>query len=104
MKTQRAKACDISIKVRQAVYERDEGMCIICRRPGIPNAHYIPRSSGGLGVEQNVVTLCEDCHDRYDHTLERPELGEKIREYLENIYLDWVEDDLIYKNALRCGR
>ena len=48
--SKRSKACDISPKVRQIVYDRDGGCCIICGKQGIPNAHYISRAHGGLGV------------------------------------------------------
>ena len=63
-KTKRAQACDIPIVVRDAVYSRDNKCCIICGSPNAKaNAHYIPRSHGGLGIEQNIVTLCLACID-----------------------------------------
>ena len=49
MKSKRAKACNITLKVKQAVYERDLGLCVICHKQGIPNAHYIRRSQGRIG-------------------------------------------------------
>ena len=33
----------------------------------MPNAHYISRAHGGLGIEENIVTLCLDCHNNYDN-------------------------------------
>lgn len=59
----------IPAKVKKAVAIRDEvdGLpcCLICGQPAPPSAytafscaHYIPRSAGGKGVEENVVTLC----------------------------------------------
>ena len=44
MKSKRTKACEISLKTKERVYQRDGGLCIKCHRPGIPNAHYIRRS------------------------------------------------------------
>lgn len=53
--------------------------------------------SGGLGIEQNVVTGCIECHTAYDNGSKREEIGNKIKEYLQSIYGDsWNEDDLIY--------
>ena len=46
----RTKACSITKKVKMIVYERDEGLCIFCGKPGSPVAHVISRAHGGLGV------------------------------------------------------
>lgn len=91
-------ACAISPKVKAEVWERDGGCCILCLSPAAaPNAHYIPRSHGGLGVPENIVTLCQRCHDRYDNSAERPFLREEIQEYLQEIYPEWEEEKLIYR-------
>ena len=72
MKSKRSKACDILQKVKEAVWERDGHRCIICHsRIAMPNAHFIPRSKGGLGIEENIVTLCTNfseckCHYKFD--------------------------------------
>lgn len=63
----------------------------------MPNAHFIPRSSGGLGIEQNIVTLCSECHYRYDMTTEREQIKKLIKNYLSRKYKNWNEDELIYK-------
>lgn len=99
MKTKRAKATDISQKVKKAVWERDGERCIICgSHYAMPNAHYIPRSKGGLGIEENIVTLCMNCHNAYDHTIQRPYFEKKIREYLQESYgASWNEKDLVYR-------
>lgn len=102
MKSKRSKACDISQKVKQEVWERDGHRCIICGNPvAMPNAHYIPRSQGGLGIPENVVTLCtmNGCHHKFDFGTkeESEEIGEKIKEYLMSIYPDWNEEDLVYR-------
>lgn len=105
-KSKRAKACDISQKVKQEVWERDGGCCVYCGNNYnvMPNAHYIPRSDGGLGIPQNIVTLCtnltpKQCHYKFDNGTkeEREEIGEKIRERLMEHYPDWNEEDLYYK-------
>lgn len=101
MKTARSKACDITQAVKKKVWERDEQKCIVCwSRNAMPNAHFIPRSHGGLGVEQNIVTLCQDCHRAYDQSHQRPTYQAYIRNYLKEKYGDeWSEDKLIYKKG-----
>lgn len=95
----RAKACDISQEVKVRVWERDKGCCIICGSPiAAPNAHYIRRSQGGLGIEQNVVTLCTDCHNEFDNGSGKysQAIKKAVRDYLKGQYDDWNEKDLIY--------
>lgn len=96
--SKRAKALAISAETREKVWCRDAGRCVYCRRPGLPEAHYIARSHGGLGIPENILTLCRRCHDRYDHgTREQRELMRGIfREYLQFFYPDWDESKLIY--------
>jgi len=55
---------------RQRVYSRDDYQCQNCRRRGGPygdvelHAHHIvPKSRGGVHRFENLVTLCEPCHD-----------------------------------------
>jgi 5-methylcytosine-specific restriction endonuclease McrA len=96
-KSKRSKATDISPKVKQKVYERDNKLCIVCYQLGIPDAHYIRRTQGGLGIEENVVTLCRTCHHEYDDGSKREEIGERIKQYLKSIYGDsWDEEKLKY--------
>ena len=98
MKSRRSKACDIPKKVKDRVWERDNGRCVVCGDwRAMPNAHYINRAQGGLGIEQNIVTLCAKCHFSYDHTSERPVMRERIKAYLKECYPDWNEADLYYK-------
>lgn len=98
MKSNRSKACDIKSVVKHKVFLRDNGRCILCGSPyGQPNAHYISRAQGGLGIEKNIVTLCLDCHHRFDQTTYRQEIKEYIKNYLSLMYKDWNEKDLIYQ-------
>lgn len=97
MKSRRTKACDITKKVKDRVWARDNERCILCgTHYAMPNAHYIPRSHNGLGIEQNIVTLCIQCHDAYDHTTKREEIGAFIKDYLKSKYTDWNEEKLKY--------
>lgn len=96
-KSKRSKLTDISEKVRKVVYERDKGLCVVCGKTGIPNGHFIRRSQGGLGIEQNIVTLCPICHNNYDNGFYRQEIYNIIAEYLKGIYgATWCERDLVY--------
>lgn len=97
MKSRRAKACDISRKVKSIVWERDLHCCILCGAPGAPNAHYISRGQSGLGIEQNVVTLCSDCHRAYDQTAQRESYRREIENYLRAKYENWGDMCLTYK-------
>ena len=99
MKTARSKACDIKQATKKKVWERDGERCIVCGNPqAMPNAHFIPRSKGGLGVEQNIVTLCQNCHHAYDNTVQRPFFRKYIQEYLQSKYgAEWDEEKLYYK-------
>lgn len=99
LSSKRAKACAISAKTKKVVCERDDGLCVVCGKPGLPEAHYIPRSRGGLGIEQNIITLCRSCHRQFDsgEAWQKEEIGAKLKKYLESKYPDWDEEDLIYK-------
>ena len=98
LKSKRSRACDISKAVKDKVWERDNHRCIICGNPfAMPNAHYIPRSKGGLGIEQNIVTLCQRCHHTTDHTEHREFMLGKIEKYLNAKYSDWNKEDLTYR-------
>ncbi|MDE6398764.1 MAG: HNH endonuclease [Clostridiales bacterium] len=94
---ERTKACAISKAVKETVYKRDRGRCILCGRPGLPEAHYIPRSKGGLGIEQNIVTLCRPCHDLMDNTTARESLRRRVKEHLDLWYPNFSDTDRIYK-------
>ena len=106
MKSKRSKACDISQKVKQAVWERDGGCCVVCGNNYnvMPNGHFISRAKGGLGIEENIVTLCTEltpnkCHRKYDFGTkqEREEIGNKIENYLKSKYPNWDKEKLFYK-------
>ena len=97
MQSKRTKALAIPESVKRAVYERDGGRCVLCSRFGEPNAHFIARSHGGLGIEENIVTLCPECHRRYDQTTDRKWIREYLQDYLVRQYPGWDVTKLIYK-------
>ena len=98
MASKRSKACDISPKVRQEVLERDGHRCIICgTNYGLQIAHYISRARSGLGVAQNLATMCVSCHSSMDNGKHHKELQKAVREHLQAHYEAWDENNLIYK-------
>lgn len=106
MKSKRSKATDISDKVKKKVWERDNGCCVICGNNYnvMPNAHYISRVKGGLGIEQNIFTACtrlteNDCHYKFDNGRkeEKEQLKAIVKDYFISIYPDWDENELYYK-------
>lgn len=107
--SRRSKACDISQKVKDRVWQRDGGRCVYCGNSYnvMPNSHFISRKNGGLGIEQNIVTLCTNltdnqCHLRFDSGTkeERQRIREHIKEYLKECYPEWNEDFLKYRRNL----
>ena len=99
--SKRAKATDISQKVKEIVWNRDSHKCIYCEKvvpKSCANAHFIKRSQGGLGIPENIVTLCPECHSKEDNGLNTTLYEEYIGNYLKSIYgSNWHIQDLIYK-------
>ena len=102
------KAKNIPAAVKQAVAQRDSvedyPCCINCGRPAPPErptafscAHFVSRAQGGLGIEENIVTLCPECHRRYDQTTAREKMRNFLREHLKSKYPDWDEEKLYYR-------
>ena len=66
----------------------------------MPNAHYLSRAHGGLGIEENIVTLCMKCHHNLDNGKDkdlRDAIKRKIEAHLKRFYPDWNIDSLKYK-------
>ena len=100
--SKRAKACAIPKSVKDRVWERDHHCCVYCHSlNAAPNAHFIRRSSGGLGIEENILTLCPACHYQFDSGQKetREEMYRYFRDYLKIFYHDWHEKNLIYRKG-----
>ena len=100
-KKDRTKATDIQQGVKQIVWERDNHQCIFCHK-NVPmdnaNAHFIKRSQGGLGIPENIVTLCSKCHYEEDFGKDSKVYEYSIENYLRNYYGEsWNKEKLIYK-------
>lgn len=96
----RTKSTNIPFRVKSEVYARDHGFCIFCGRPGYPEAHYISRTRGGLGIPENIVTACRECHRRMDASEERPQYLKRAKEYLDILYPDFTDEMRIYKKGV----
>ena len=98
MKQTKAKA--ISTKTKKKVWDRDGGECIICGNPNAePSCHYIRRSKGGLGIEENIVTLCARHHLMLDspNSPEQKLLREVVKNYLHRLYPNFPDEKRIYR-------
>ena len=92
------KATSISPQTKSKVWRRDCGRCVLCGSINAgPHCHYVRRSQGGLGVEQNIWTGCEVCHRNFDSEPTSGPLHEIIKTYLKGWYEDWDESELVYK-------
>ena len=101
--SKRSCACEFSKKERRKIYERDDHSCIFCNMGIFPQAdhrlevaHYIPRSQGGLGIEQNGALACKWHHHMLDNGELAGLLEGKMKEYLMAHYPEWDEDKLRY--------
>lgn len=62
------------------------------------NAHFIPRSAGGLGIPENIFTACDDCHREQDNGKNTKLYDETAEKHLKRIYKKkWKIEKLIYK-------
>lgn len=109
-KDTRARAITIEVKRRVAARDSFDGWpcCVNCGAAAPEelcwsNAHVISRAQGGLGCEENIVTLCPLCHRRYDQTTERSKIREHLREYLMGKYPGWDEDRLVQRKERLWG-
>ena len=102
MTHRQTKATDIPGYVKDKVWARVGGVCVWCGKRNwdtLPEAHYIPRSKGGKGIEENILTLCRyTCHERYDRGSgdDRENMRLRFKEYLRSKYPEWDESKLIY--------
>lgn len=106
----RTRRLQFNTSTKKRIIERDR-QCIFCKfkynirpehdyeRSIFDIMHYIPKSQGGLGIEENGVLGCRYHHDLMDNGSRglRPEMLQMIKEYLQEIYPYWNESELYYK-------
>lgn len=101
------KATSIPQGTKVEVNRRDGGRCIICGAPGGPHCHIVRRSQGGMGVTQNIVTLCGECHYALDEGLflgrlkplglnSRQDVEDYVIDYIKGFYPDWTRESVTY--------
>lgn len=100
---QSKNATDIPYDVKITVAIRDNGRCINCNNKkgiGKPNAHFIARQFGGLGIEENILDLCDICHKEFDNSSgkKKIELVKKYETYLKSKYTYWNKKMLVLQN------
>lgn len=62
-KPTRRKRGQFSKETAQAIIERDEGLCRVCKKEGTQIHHVMPKGSGkGRGVFTNGMLVCQPCH------------------------------------------
>lgn len=50
-----------------------------------------------MGIPENVVTACVECHDKYDFSNNSGIMKDKAIECLRKFYDNWCEEEIIYK-------
>ena len=107
-KSKRAKAGEFSADTRATIMQRDRYQCLFCRLQKFGKSecdwlmdimHYVNRSAGGLGIEENGVLGCRYHHQLLDNGNKgyRKEMLQYMKEYLQSQYRDWNEEDLYYR-------
>lgn len=94
--------------------ERDRNTCIFCdmgyemEGPGAEYGrsirdimHFIPRSRGGRGIEENLAVGCRYHHQMLDNGKEgrRKEMLELFESHLRIFYREWDKDGLVYRKG-----
>ena len=102
----RTKALSITWNTKEKVWKRQHGRSLYSGKPISVSeccCHFIPRSKGGLGIEENIIGLTYEEHMIFDNNLIGSHLAEskliekKAREHLMKSYSDWDESKLIWR-------
>ena len=99
MKSERTKALMISKETKLQVWERDNHCCIFCGKYvdwNFANSHFVKRSQGGLGIPENIMTNCLECHRMFDDSPMRKYMILRAEEYFKSKYENWNINDLVY--------
>lgn len=106
----KATSIPASVKARVSLRDCSGGhpdTCIICGAPGAPVCHCVRRSQGGMGIEQNIVCMCNECHFSHDEGLfmsrlrplgfeTQQDVQEYVKDYLRGHYPGWTPESVKY--------
>lgn len=88
----------IAPATKKKVWQRDFGRCVLCGSTNAgPHCHFVRRAQGGLGVEENIWTGCQRCHEAFDSEATDGTLHDRMRDYFKTLYPQWDESKLKYK-------
>lgn len=110
MRSRRSRAAEFGPKVRKRIKERDRA-CVFCQwgyhmesttamgYMGMQIMHIIPRSQGGMGVEQNGVIGCIYHHQLLDNGNKglREDMKGRLEEYMKRMYPGWTREEVTYR-------
>ena len=69
----------------QAVYDRDNGHCVLCGKATLAPVHHIEHGTGNRSDEvDNKAVICYDCHAAYHHGNDWAQ-----HQLAEKIYTNW---------------
>lgn len=81
-KSVRTKALEIPRSVKEAVHKRQKGRSIFAPYQMISVeeccCHYIPRSKGGLGIEENIFGCSQEQHRLFDNNVLKSPTSKRI--------------------------
>ena len=112
-RSKRTRATSITTKEAYKVYRRDgklKNNCLFCDAEYHMDKadsyglnihdlmHFIPRSKGGLGTEENLVLGCRYHHMMLDNGSggHREEMLSMMEGYLTSKYREWNKNSLVY--------
>jgi len=103
-KSKLSKACQFSIKEKDAIKARDSERCIFCGSPySLEVMHFVPKSSLGLGIKENGALGCKWCHTIMDNSLGEEQnfqseyMKEQFKNYLDKLYPNFPNEERKYK-------
>ena len=95
IKSKRSLATLIPKPIRHNVLVRDKGRCIVCGSMHQLECHHlVPRSLGGMGVENNLLMLCKTHHSELHNGV--GDINIIVRSYMEQTYEDITDKDRKY--------
>jgi len=89
-------------RLEQAVAERDEGLCINCKREAVNIHHIIPRRgkrwSRKIWREENMCCICHACHKDGQTVWMRVQLL-KTMQRLYGYDMEWAKVEVVLEGA-----